>query len=76
MENFLTLFGNYFIKILFELARKVTLTLHSAFLTLNYKRTSIYVRKNSKTSVLKAPDAYDAQAYLARDEADRFLRYV
>ena len=26
---------NYFYKILFELARKVTLTLHSAFCTLN-----------------------------------------
>ncbi len=35
MENFLTAFENYFIEILFELARKDTLTLHSALCTLN-----------------------------------------
>lgn len=70
MENFLTGFENYFIKILFELARKVTLTLHSALLTLNLKGISLYVTKNRKTSLHSNPHAYDAPLDLARDEAD------
>ena len=34
-ENFLTAFENYLIKMLFELAKKATSTLHSALLTLH-----------------------------------------
>ena len=70
MENFLTAFENYFIEILFELARKDTLTLHSALLTLHLKRTIHNVTKNCKTSIYKNPNTYDTPIDLACDEAD------
>ena len=40
------------------------------------QRTSVYVTKNCKTSLFTHSHAYDAQADLACDEADRLIRYV
>ena len=42
-ENFLTLFGNYLLKYFLSKAKKVTITLHSAFCTLNL---NVFTRKN------------------------------
>ena len=73
MEAFFALLKKQLI-IIFE--RSEEIILNFTLITFHFQRTSVYVTKNCKTSLHSHPNAHDAQAYFACDEAYRLIRYV